>query len=187
MISFLLKYPGRCVTVRGHHHDQCRTGVDLLLDHGVPPLAGDEFPVIPDRNTLPGKELRQLKDLWAHALAFSPNGRFLASAGGFKTIRIWDVAAGKEVHQLKGHQGTVKALAFSPDGTLLASVGTDGTCRNWDVATGMPRCALRVTGRLVTVAWHPDGSHLCAAGAGSLDLQAGSVGASADSASAATE
>jgi WD40 repeat protein len=68
-----------------------------------------------------------------NALAFSPNGRTLASAGIDRTIRIWDPATGKEMTSLRDDIGWVKAISFSPDGTQLAFVGNDTSIRIWDL------------------------------------------------------
>lgn len=81
------------------------------------------------------------------SLALSPDGRTVASAGGWDhtpghPIRLWDLTTGKEVRQLVGHLGPPGCIVFSPDGKLLASVagpssrGIDDTIRLWDVATG---------------------------------------------------
>jgi RNA polymerase sigma factor (sigma-70 family) len=67
-------------------------------------------------------------------LAFSPNGRYLATAQQGPIIRLWDVLAGREVGRLRGHEGGVVSLLFSRDGKHLFSGGTDTTVLTWDTA-----------------------------------------------------
>jgi WD40 repeat protein len=66
-------------------------------------------------------------------LVFSPNGKWLASADGDGTIRVWDVEAGRISSTLAGHQHEVWTVAFSPDGRILASGAKDKTIRLWDL------------------------------------------------------
>jgi WD40 repeat protein/beta-lactamase regulating signal transducer with metallopeptidase domain len=68
-------------------------------------------------------------------LAFSPDGRALVARGPDLAVRVWDVDTGKEVSQLKGHEGRVETLAFSPDGNAIATGSADSTILLWDAAT----------------------------------------------------
>jgi WD40 repeat protein len=66
------------------------------------------------------------------ALAFSPDGSRLVSAGLDGAAYVWDVGAGKVTHMLKGHAGAVLAVAYAPDGKTLATAGVDKVIRLWD-------------------------------------------------------
>ena len=77
---------------------------------------------------------------WVSVVAFSPDGKQLASASDDKTVRLWDTATGEHVKKLKGHSSGVNAVAFSPDGKQLASASvstfTNLTVKIWNAATG---------------------------------------------------
>ncbi len=69
-------------------------------------------------------------------VAFSRDGRLLASCSSDNTIRIWDVASGKELRTLTGHTNNIESVDFSPDSRLLASASDDGSTFLWDLNTG---------------------------------------------------
>lgn len=69
-----------------------------------------------------------------NALAFSPDGRRLASGGADHAVMVWDLATASEPRRLLGHSRAINDVAFSPDGTLLASAGDDGELKLWQVA-----------------------------------------------------
>jgi hypothetical protein len=69
-------------------------------------------------------------------VAFSHDGRLLASSSSDHTIRIWDVAGRRELRTLAGHTANIDSLDFSPDSRLLASAGDDGATFLWDTNTG---------------------------------------------------
>lgn len=67
-------------------------------------------------------------------LAATPDGARLASASWDGSVRVWDVASGKTLAEITGHDGAVNAVAWSADGTRLYTAGYDGTLVEWDTA-----------------------------------------------------
>lgn len=83
-----------------------------------------------------------------YALAFSPDGKKLASAGEDRRVKIWDLATSSCVKDFKGHTDSIYALEWTSDSSLIASSGLDGTLRFWDVLheASEPRVASLNTG-----------------------------------------
>src|SRR5436305_9607870 len=103
------------------------------------------------------------------AVAFSPDGKVLASSSRDKTIKLWDVATGDLKRTLTEHTADVYDVTFSPKGNLLASASKDKTIKLWDAQTGTLRRTLAGhTNQVGSVAFAPDGKTL-ASGSGGPD------------------
>jgi WD40 repeat protein/uncharacterized caspase-like protein len=102
------------------------------------------------------------------SLAFSPDGRMLATSGMDQSVYLWDVGSGKRIRELEGHLDSVKSVAFSPDGRQIATAGNgalDNSIRIWDPSTGrqIRRLAGHESGSNA-VAFAPNGRILCSGG-----------------------
>jgi WD40 repeat protein/serine/threonine protein kinase len=105
-------------------------------------------------------EIRTLKGhtKGVSSVAYSRDGKRLASASGDGTVKLWDVGTGREVRTLRGHTALVVSVAYSPDGRHLASVSADRTVKVWDTQTGRVALTLEGHGGVVrNVAFSPDG------------------------------
>jgi WD40 repeat protein len=119
-----------------------------------------------------GQELLTLKG-GAYSVAYSPDGKRLATGSGQGDVKVWDGRTGQEMLTLKGqHSDAVLSVAFSPDGKRLASGGSyDNTkeartvqLKIWDAQTGQELHALKGhTARVMSVAFSPDGKRLASA------------------------
>jgi WD40 repeat protein len=102
---------------------------------------------------------RDRHDSWVRALAFSPDRRFLASAGSDRTVRVIDLAGG-DVRVYGGHTAFVRDLDYSPDGRYLVSAAEDTTLRLVDTATGEARVFAGHDLGVARVTFSPDGTLL---------------------------
>jgi WD40 repeat protein len=95
---------------------------------------------------------------WVSSVAFAPDGRTALSGSADNTIKLWDVATGREIRRFAGHRSLVFSVSFAPDGRTALSGSADKTLKLWDVATG--REIQRFTGHsdvVHSVAFAPDG------------------------------
>ncbi|KZT37864.1 hypothetical protein SISSUDRAFT_1129241 [Sistotremastrum suecicum HHB10207 ss-3] len=100
-------------------------------------------------------------------VAYSPDGRRLASASWDNTVRIWDVATGQQEQLLEGHSQQVLSVAYSPNGRYIISGSYDNTLKIWDAATGQQEHQLDGHSNWVeSVAYSPDSKHIAS---GSVD------------------
>jgi tetratricopeptide (TPR) repeat protein len=98
---------------------------------------------------------------YVRSIAFSPDGRLLASGFLNGGIRIWSVYDGRDAVSFQGHLASVNSVAFSPDGEMLASAGRDRAIKIWDVASGDEMLSLAGHDDEVSaVAFSPDGQWL---------------------------
>lgn len=100
-------------------------------------------------------------------VAWSPDGRRLASGGDNQTVKIWDVSSGNLSLRLSGHGDFVEGVAWSPDGFSLASASADQKIFIWDALQGgAPQFTLTGhTDTVYAVAWSPDGRMVASASA----------------------
>jgi WD40 repeat protein len=117
-----------------------------------------------------GKEVFRFRDTarLIESLAFAPRGRLIAAALSDASVRLFDIAAAKELRRFaQSPFGSLhwQPLAFSPDGTVLAVGGEEDSVRLWDVASGKPLHRLRGhTHSVRALAFSPDGRRLAAGG-----------------------
>ena len=99
------------------------------------------------------------------SVAFSPNGKMLASASLDATVRLWNVNTERLLHTLTEHTDEVSSVAFSPDGKTLVSASWDATIRLWNPHNGkLKRTLTEHTAGVASVAFSPDGKTLASAG-----------------------
>ncbi len=101
------------------------------------------------------------------AVAYSRNGKLVATGATDRTVRVWDVGTGKQLLVLAGHSATVDAVEFTPNGRRLVTTSEDGTVRIWDVTPEGSRDWLTLdadSGGVASVTFSPDGRRLLTSG-----------------------
>jgi WD40 repeat protein len=106
----------------------------------------------------PGEEIR--------GIAFSPDGRRLATGSDDRLVRVWDADSGACLKKFEGHTGLINSVAFRPDGGAVLSCSVDQSFRQWDLASGkvMDERYGHV-GQVTAAAYSPDGRWIASGGA----------------------
>jgi eukaryotic-like serine/threonine-protein kinase len=104
-----------------------------------------------------------------YAIAWSPDGKRIASASNDGTVHVWDAATGQRFFRYHGHHGSVNAVAWSPNGKYIASASSDSTVQLWDALQTGEGSTSRITyrrhsGNMRTLAWSADSTRIASGG-----------------------
>src|ERR1700741_572357 len=138
--------------------------VKATLRFGQPPVAAADKALYQATLTSQVRMTLRGHSSGVDGVAFSPDGKRLATASWDHTAKVWDVESGKELLALRGHSSGVYGVAFRPDGKRLATASSDHTAKVWDARSGKELLTLRGHSDSVGgVAYSPDGKHLATA------------------------
>jgi WD40 repeat protein len=151
-------YPNQPMVASGHEDQTVRL---WRLPHNL----ADRIPVPPQQKTI-----EPFQALYGHqnrvlAIAFSPDGKTIASGSTDRTIKLWSPETERCRLTLQGHSSWIWDLAFHPSGKAIASASYDRTVKLWDVETG--NCTQTLEGHLgsaLSVGFSPDGQWLASGG-----------------------
>jgi WD40 repeat protein len=95
------------------------------------------------------------------SVAFSPDGKYILTAGVDRAARLWDIATREQIHQFTGHTDEIRTAIFSPDGKYIATTSADGTARIWGTQTGQElRRLIGHNAGVENAAFSPDGKYI---------------------------
>lgn len=108
-------------------------------------------------DVLTGRELHTLQVSNATALAFSVDGKTLATGNSNGTVKLWDVSTGRELQTLKGHSDHIYSIAFSPNNKYLATGSEDTTIKIWEISSGKELASILAINQRDWLVITPDG------------------------------
>src|SRR5262245_15326406 len=154
------RYGGSAMTRAIHSRRIRRLGA---LAFAILLFAGCATSMAATSTPTPGRQLGAvLRAYTAHsmrvmAIAWSPDGKLVASGSEDRTIQVWDAATGAHVVTYTGHHDGVSAVAWSPDGQYIASGALDATTQVWGARTGRALSTYQGQhGTVNTISWSPD-------------------------------